>query len=640
MAGIESGKLSNYNNKIQVFGMGSGLDIQGLIDAQLQVERLKIDPFYNTQDYYKQEKTLWNQFKTKLSDLGSLANDIKNLTDVNQTTTYSKDGFVNVTAKGDAVAGSYNITVQKVATAHKIMSDAVSSSTTALGYEGTLNFDGETVNVKATMSLTDIAKEINKSNATVDASVVGGHLFLTSQKTGEASEIKITATGDGKKVSLSDNTALGVKITGDISGLNSQYNLEVQQLATKQKVESNVYLNQDTNLNYSGSFTLNGQTISVSTNEKLSDIVTKINNNSATGVKASISNNKLVFESANTGAANTISLSDNTTSIDRAGGLFQYIGMTDGTNFTHETQAAQDAEYTIDGTSYTSSSNTSTDLSGVELTLKAVTTGPVQLNVVNDGVDVAQSLGLTTSSGTFKNEIQQGQNAEYTIEGITRTSETNTITDAVADMTFDLLKETTEPIEIKVTQNSDALLEKVKKFVDGYNSIMQYINDSSKKEGVLQGEALMRSAKEMMRSILYDKSSNGMMLYELGIQGNGAAKDGTIKLDEAKFKTALTENYDNVLAMLTGLDGMGKKFGDRLNEYTKTQGMLDIKTESLDKSIERLDKTIERKESAYEKLQESLINKYSKLESLMSALNKQKDIMKAQLDALDGNSDS
>ena len=638
MAGIESGKLSNYNNKIQVFGMGSGLDIQGLIDAQLQVERLKIDPFYNTQDYYKQEKTLWGQFKTKLSDLGSLANDIKNLTDVSQSTTYSKEGFVNVTAKGDAVAGNYNITVQKIAMAHKVMSDAVGSSTSPLGYEGTLNLDGKSVEVKATMSLTDIAKEINKSDATVDASVVGGHLFLTSQKTGESSAINITATGDGKKVSLSSNTAMDVKVTGDISGLNSQYNLEVQQLATKQKVESNVFLNQDTNLNYSGSFTLNGQTISVTTNEKLSDIVTKINNNAATGVKASISNNKLVFESTSTGAANTISLSDSTTSIDRAGGLFQYIGMTDGTNFQHETQAAKDAQYTIDGASYTSSSNTATDLPGVELTLKAVTAGPVQLDVTSGGVDIAQSLGLTTSTGTFKNEIQQGQNAEYTIEGITRTSETNTVTDAVADMTFELLKETTEPIDIKVTQNSDALLEKVKKFVDGYNSTMQYINESSKKEGVLQGEALMRSAKEMMRSILYDKSSNGMMLYELGIQGNSATKDGTIKLDETKFKTALSENYDNVLAMLTGLDGIGKKFGDRLNEYTKTQGMLDIKTDSLDKSIQRLDKTIDRKETAYEKLQESLINKYSKLESLMSALNKQKDIMEAQLKSLDGSS--
>lgn len=636
MASIEGGQLTNYNGRIQYLGASSGLDISALVNVQLQAESLKIDPYYTTLDNYTAEKTVWANFKTQMNKVLSLSKEVQNLTSVNQTSSYSKEGFVEVTAQGDAIAGKYSISVEQLATAHKVMSDAVSSSTTPLGFKGTLNVDGQEIQVETNMSLTDIAKQINKSKAEVDATVVGGHLFLTSQKTGAASAINIENTSDASRIVVSDTSKLGVEIVGDISGLNPQYTVEVQQLATKQKVESNKVLNPDNALNYSGSFTVNGQEIEVRTTDKLSDIVKKINDKEDVGVKASIVNGKLVLESKETGAANAFTVQDTTTSVDRANGLFQHIGLTDGLgDFRNEVQTAQDAAYTIDGVGYASSINTAKEIAGVEFELKTVTTAPIQIDVTTGGVDIATQLGLTLSGGGIKNELQQGQDAMYTVEGISRTSATNTITDVVQDMSFELLKVTNEAIEVKVDSNTDALAQKMKEFVTAYNQTMSFINSYSNEGGALQGESLLKNAKSTLRSLLYENGENGMGMYALGIEGSSTAKDGSITFDETKFKTALKDNYQNVISYLTGANGVAKKFYDKVNEFTKTAGVIDNKTESIDRSIKSLDKTIERKELAYEKLQERLLKQYQQMESALSKMNGQLSYLKSMLGTKD-----
>src|SRR3954462_11204257 len=117
------------------------------------------------------------------------------------------------------------------------------------------------------------------------------------------------------------------------------YSFNVTQLAT---AEQRTY-------NYSpkGSdqtYTLNGKALTITGNESLDDVVSTINNDATYGVYAVNSNNQLVLASRTTGPAGAIPMS---------GG---------GGNVLNEDasklRAAKNAAYTIDGTSYTSSSNT------------------------------------------------------------------------------------------------------------------------------------------------------------------------------------------------------------------------------------------------------------------------------------------
>lgn len=117
-------------------------------------------------------------------------------------TTSEKDKGLSAVADKTAVAGSFTVEVDHLATAHKVSSDNIDAGAT-LG-AGTLDISmgGKSMHLTiATGSnkLTDVVAAINKAkdNPGVTASIVNGadgqHLVLTSNRTGEANQIEVTA---------------------------------------------------------------------------------------------------------------------------------------------------------------------------------------------------------------------------------------------------------------------------------------------------------------------------------------------------------------------------------------------------------------------------------------------------------------
>ncbi len=73
-----------------------------------------------------------------------------------------------------------------------------------------------------------------------------------------------------------------------------------------------------------------------------------------------------------------------------------------------------------------------------------------------------------------------GRDAIYTVDGVTRTSSTNTIRDAVAGVTVTLkaLTTTSGPVTVTVGapgSDTDAITRKVQAFVDAYNATIDMI---------------------------------------------------------------------------------------------------------------------------------------------------------------------
>ncbi|QBK03712.1 hypothetical protein DW355_02040 [Hylemonella gracilis] len=134
--------------------------------------------------------------------------------------------------------------------------------------------------------------------------------------------------------------------------------------------------------------------IVVSGTDKLSDVASKINGSNA-GVTATVMTDpgtgqqRLLLNSKETGESKAFSLAveeggapagdtDNT-------GLSRLI-FSDGTNTTfHETQAAADAEVTVNGIALTSATNTFADVvAGVTITANKVTTAPATVAITRD----------------------------------------------------------------------------------------------------------------------------------------------------------------------------------------------------------------------------------------------------------------
>ena len=177
-------------------------------------------------------------------------------------------------------------------------------------------------------------------------------------------------------LSTSDGSTAGnyLAASADSDAASASYKLQVTQLAASEKVASSA-MDQTTALNYTGSFTLQEgdgptATINVTPDMTLSDLATAINASSSTsGVSASIikdstSGFRLVLSANDTNQAITATP---TSGDDVLGG----IGLTasDG-SFGDVLQAQQPAILTLDGAQITSDTNNVTDaVSGISMSL-------------------------------------------------------------------------------------------------------------------------------------------------------------------------------------------------------------------------------------------------------------------------------
>jgi flagellar hook-associated protein 2 len=124
------------------------------------------------------------------------------------TATSADDSLVSATASGDAVNGTYAVTVSNLASAQQLLSGAFIGGSGAVVGTGSLNLSVGGANFSLTIDATDdtlsgIASAINSAanNPGITATVIqgtdGGHLVLSSSLTGLANTLSVTETDGG-----------------------------------------------------------------------------------------------------------------------------------------------------------------------------------------------------------------------------------------------------------------------------------------------------------------------------------------------------------------------------------------------------------------------------------------------------------
>ncbi len=208
-------------------GLGNGIDFGPIVELLVQAKAIPIDRI-NQQKLNTQEKlTEFGSLGTKLLSLQSAANSLRTRLsfDKNQinVTSASTQTLLTASASSTVAAGTYTVTVEQLASAHQIVSDAanaVSSTDTDIvgGASGTFSFSvgggaTQTVNLGATGTLEDLRNGINDLGAGVSASILNTgteavpayRLVLSSNDTGASNDITISA----------DNTTLDMFTTVD-----------------------------------------------------------------------------------------------------------------------------------------------------------------------------------------------------------------------------------------------------------------------------------------------------------------------------------------------------------------------------------------------------------------------------------------
>lgn len=224
---------------------------------------------------------------------------------------------------------------------------------------------------------------------------------------------------------------------------------------------------------------------------------------------------------------------------------------------------------------------------------------------------------LKDSLGFKDSKTVEGQSAEFTLDGIDMTRNSNNPTDVVDGVTFNFKKaDASKTITLGLTNDTDKELSAVKDFVSQYNSVMSFLSekmdvgDPSKSDnttGALAGDSTLISLQSKLQStVLGGKSVNGVSASTLGLSVD---RNGTLSLDESKFKAQLAKNpnavkdfffVDTSSKYSTEKTGTGytADFKAVIDRYTSTksgsEGVISLRKSSYQSEIKDYNKQIER----------------------------------------------
>lgn len=204
-------------------GIGSGLDIQGIVQQLVAAEGQPAERRFGRQEAAAQSRlSAYGTLKSALAEFRDQLNGMRELGSLLARKASSGDeGLFTVSADSNAVPASYEVEVLQLAAAQKLTSGAFADTVTALG-TGTLQFDiaGSAFSVEITEdnnTLAGIRDAINKAaaNTGVAATIVnaeaGSFLILSSEKTGAEQAITVTASGgDGGLAALEYDPGNGI----------------------------------------------------------------------------------------------------------------------------------------------------------------------------------------------------------------------------------------------------------------------------------------------------------------------------------------------------------------------------------------------------------------------------------------------
>lgn len=210
---------------MSVAGMGSGLDIDGMVTKLMAIERQPITKLDNQEIKAQSQISEWGKIKNALSDFQSTVQGLESSSNFNAIKGTSSDSSVaSITSGTASTLGSTSIEVTQLAKASKVMLGGLyaseSTNVNSGGSASTLSISfgttdstkmgtagawtgttaTKTVSIPANATLAQARDAINASGAGVTARTVntgsGFRLVLESKNTGASNQLRVFRSGN------------------------------------------------------------------------------------------------------------------------------------------------------------------------------------------------------------------------------------------------------------------------------------------------------------------------------------------------------------------------------------------------------------------------------------------------------------
>ena len=234
---------------ISSLGIGSGLDLNGLLDQLEAAERKQLDPIMARQASYEAKISAYGKLDSALTNFQEAVNKLKDPELFHSLSSNVEGEGITASDSTSAQAGRYDISVNQLARAQSLASAGFDKRDSELG-GGTLSLTvgGESLDIDISQedsSLEGIRDAINASDAGVRATIVDNgdpdapyRLVLTSKATGtEATVSDLSYTASGSDTTLESALDLG-SMEETVSAQNAEMTVNgIAISSTSNKVE-------------------------------------------------------------------------------------------------------------------------------------------------------------------------------------------------------------------------------------------------------------------------------------------------------------------------------------------------------------------------------------------------------------------
>lgn len=597
-------------------GIGSGLDVSGLVSKLMAVEAQPL------QNLDSKESNL----QGKISALGSLTGAVSalqsSLKSLGSQSTFESvsavptdSAVLSAAATNKSVAGIYNINVKQLAQSQSLATAGVASNTATIGSgtsttlsfrlgtitggtfgiagsqlsnsvatsgiaDGSLSINGTAISTDAsTKSAKALAAAINAKSATTNVTATAGTTATSATLfgTGGASSFGAIDTADGGTYSLSIG---GVEIASQATGIASGAGVSdasIDAILAGTNATTNAL--SAANITFSGNaasgtlqfFAADGSNLSVT--ETVSGSV-----KGGIGLDASAANNgstvtSLAGVTISSAAGNPIVVEGNNPSLAglTAGTGGSYIGSTfsqDGNQSTgtvtidsgnNSLQGIRDAinKANIGVIATVVSDGSATPYHLVLSSSKTGANSSIKLDVSGDSA-IADLLGYDPAGTQKLSQTSAAQSTKLSVNGIDIAAGTNIVSDAIQGVTLTVSKVGSS--SLNVSRDTAGVKTGVQSFVKAYNEFnttlrtLTAYDPATKKGGPLIGNPTAQLVQTSVRRQLASPIAGlSGNLTNLSQVGITFQKDGALSLDSGKLGTAITTNYNDIIGLFAAI---------------------------------------------------------------------------------------
>ena len=245
----------------------------------------------------------------------------------------------------------------------------------------------------------------------------------------------------------------------------------------------------------------------------------------------------------------------------------------------------------------------------------------------------------TGATNSKMSQTQAASSASIDVDGNTLTSETNTFDDTIVGLKIEVNRLSDKDSngnylsnKVAITTDTASVQSLVQSFVDGYNTLIEkttalgkrnsiVAGESQEDGGALAGDSTTRSVTNLLVNAVSTPSTESTVfstIFQLGIEMDN---NGKLSIDSDTFADALDGNFDQVVALFGGENGIAKTLLNQLDDYTDTGGLLAQRQDSLNSDLRYLSQKESDVTEQLTKYETSLRAQYGSLDTLLAKMN-------------------